>query len=48
MAVFFDLSVDETSESIHSSLAVLLETENVGIAVGIVLLTDEQAAINIC
>ena len=37
MAAMFDLPVTPTLESIHTSIIVLLDSENVGVAVGIPL-----------
>ena len=45
MAAIFDLPVTSTSESIHTSLTVLLDPDNVGVAVGISLLSHIQADI---
>jgi len=47
MAVIFDSPLTHTSDSIHTSLVVLPDTENMGIAVGISLLSRIQAEINI-
>ena len=45
MATIFDLTVIPTSESIDISFAVLLDPENVGVAVGISLLSHIRAEI---
>ena len=45
MATMFDLPVTPTSESIHTSIIVLLDPEIVGVAVGILLLSSIQAEI---
>ena len=45
MAAIFDLPVTPTSESIYNSSTVLLDPENVGVAVGISLLSLIQAEI---
>ena len=42
MAAMFDLPVTSTSESIHFSPTVLLDPENVGVAVGIPLPANIQ------
>jgi hypothetical protein len=42
MAVILDLPVTPTSESIHSSLIVLMDAENVDEAVGLPLLATVQ------
>jgi hypothetical protein len=41
----FDLTVTRMSKSVHTSLIVLLDPENVGVAVGISLLSNTQAEI---
>ena len=43
MAAMFDLPVAPKSESIHTSLTVLLDHENVELAVGILLLSYSKA-----
>ena len=45
MAAMFDLPVTLTSESSHCSFTVLLDLDNVGVAVGISLLSHIQAKI---
>ena len=45
MAAIFDVPVTPTSESVYNSSSVLLDSENVGVAVGILLLSDIQAEI---
>ena len=45
MAAIFDLPVTPTSQSIYNSFTVLLDPENVGVAVGILLLSLLQAEI---
>ena len=45
MAAIFDLPVTLTSESIHNSHTVLLDPENLGVAIGISLPSDIQAEI---
>ena len=39
MTAMFDLPVTSTSETIHTSIIMLLDPENVGLAVGILLLS---------
>ena len=46
MAVMFDLPVTPTSEIIHTSITVLLDPENVGVAVLISLLSCIKAETN--
>jgi len=43
MAAIFDLRHTQTSDSIHTSLSVLLNPNNMGIAVGISLLSRIEA-----
>ena len=43
MAVICDLPATQMSESVHTSPAVLLDPENLGIAFGIVLLSCMKA-----
>ena len=45
MAAIFDLQVTPTAESIYNSSTMLLDPENVGVAVGISLLSHTQAEI---
>ena len=45
MAAIFDLPVTPTSASIHTSITVLLDPENVGVAVGVLLLFHIEAEI---
>ena len=45
MAVMFDLPVTSTSESMHTSITVLLDPENVGVVFGISLLSGIDAEI---
>ena len=45
MAAIFDLSVTRMLESVHTSPAVLLDPENVGVAFGISLLSCIEAEI---
>ena len=45
MAAIFDLPLTPMSESVHTTTAKLLEPENVGLAVGISLLTSIEAEI---
>ena len=45
MAAIFDLPVTPTSENIYNSSTVLLDPENVGVAVGISLLSFLEAEI---
>ena len=45
MAAMFDIPVTPTSESIHTSPTALLDPENVGVPVGISLLSHLQAEI---
>ena len=45
MAAIFDFPVALTSDSIHNSLTVLLDPENVGVAAGILLLSYIHAEI---
>ena len=45
MAAMLDLPVTTTSESIHTSIIVLLDPENVGVAIGISLPSYIQAEI---
>ena len=45
MVVMFGLPVTPTSERIHTSIIVLLDSENVGVAVGISLPSYIQAEI---
>ena len=42
MAAMFDLPVTPTSESIYSSLTVLMDADNVGVAVGFPLIATVQ------
>ena len=43
MAAIFDLPFTMTSESIHNSPTVLRDSENIGVAVGILLLSHIEA-----
>ena len=43
MAAMFDLPVTPTSESINISLTVLLDSDNVGVAVGISFVSHIEA-----
>ena len=45
MAAIFDLSVTRMSESVHTISAVLLDPENVGVALGILLISCLEAEI---
>ena len=45
MAAIFDLPVTATSESVHTSPAVLLDPDNVGVAVGITSQSSIEAEI---
>ena len=45
MAAMFDLPVTPTSDSIHTSLTMLQNPENLGVAVGISLLSSIEAEI---
>ena len=47
MAAIFDLRRTQTSDSIPTSLSVLPDPENMGIAVGITLLSCIRAEINV-
>ena len=45
MAAIFDLPVTPTSKNVYNSSSVFLDPENVGVAVGISLLSHTQAEI---
>ena len=45
LAAMFDLPVTSTSESMHTSITVLLDSDNVGVIFGISLLSDMEAEI---
>ena len=47
MVVIFDFQQTQTSNSIHTSLSLLPDSENMGIAVGILLLSCVEAEIHV-
>ena len=47
-AAIFDLSLNPTLESIYTSPTVLLDLENVAVAIGMLLLSWTQAEIYVC